>query len=188
MLQELERLQPMLEEDAGSASGAAQDAAQEKQEAPETKPTFDDILKDKEMQSEFDRRVQKSLETAKAKWKSEEEARVQEEKRLSKLSAEEKAAEELKAAQAKVSALEAEKDAILLKHDTLTELSSRKLPGAFADFLVSKDAESTKKNIDAFETAFRDAVNAAVSEKLKGSAPKAGAAKETDPFLAGFDS
>lgn len=32
------------------------------------KPTFDDMLKDKDIQSEFDKRVSKALETAKTKW------------------------------------------------------------------------------------------------------------------------
>ena len=41
--------------------GDAQDGAQQK-------PTFDDMLKDKDMQSEFDKRVSKALETAKTKW------------------------------------------------------------------------------------------------------------------------
>lgn len=40
--------------------GDAQDNASQK-------PTFDDMLKDKDMQSEFDKRVSKALETAKNK-------------------------------------------------------------------------------------------------------------------------
>ena len=37
----------------------------------EPKPCFDDILKDKDYQSEFDRRVAKAIETAKGKWTNE---------------------------------------------------------------------------------------------------------------------
>ncbi len=37
----------------------------------EQKPCFDEILTDKEYQSEFDRRVAKAIETAKAKWTDE---------------------------------------------------------------------------------------------------------------------
>ena len=44
---------------------------------PADPPTFDDLLKDKNHQAEFDRRVTKALETAKAKWQQEEEARMQ---------------------------------------------------------------------------------------------------------------
>ncbi len=35
------------------------------------KPCFDEILSDKDYQSEFDRRISKAIETAKAKWSSE---------------------------------------------------------------------------------------------------------------------
>ena len=44
--------------------GDAQDNASQK-------PTFDDMLKDKDMQSEFDKRVSKALETAKTKREAE---------------------------------------------------------------------------------------------------------------------
>lgn len=38
-------------------------------ECKNTIPTFNDILSNREYQAEFDRRVQKAIETAKKKWK-----------------------------------------------------------------------------------------------------------------------
>lgn len=44
------------------------------QEQPKT---FDDLLKDKTYQSEFDKRVAKALETAKGKWETEHQAKLE---------------------------------------------------------------------------------------------------------------
>lgn len=56
--------------------------------------TFDDLLKNKEHQAEFDRRVTKALETAKAKWQTEQDAAVEaaktEAEKLAKMNAEKK--------------------------------------------------------------------------------------------------
>lgn len=54
--------------------GDAQDNAQQK-------PTFDDMLKDKDMQSEFDKRVSKALETAKTKWQKDADEKLSEAKK-----------------------------------------------------------------------------------------------------------
>ena len=42
--------------------------------------TFDELLKDKTYQSEFDKRVAKALETAKGKWESDHQAKLEEAK------------------------------------------------------------------------------------------------------------
>ena len=64
--------------------GDAQDNASQK-------PTFDDMLKDKDMQSEFDKRVSKALETAKTKWQKDADEKLSEAKKLEKMNAEQKA-------------------------------------------------------------------------------------------------
>ena len=46
----------------------AQDPEQTENKGEETPQTFDDVLKDKGYQAEFDRRISKALETAKTKW------------------------------------------------------------------------------------------------------------------------
>lgn len=67
---------------------------------------------------------------------------------------------------------------------TLTE---ENLPVSFAKLLCGEDEEATVKNIALFKEEFLRAVEAALSEKLKGSTPKTAApSNEFDPFLTGF--
>lgn len=67
---------------------------------------------------------------------------------------------------------------------TLTE---ENLPASFAKLLCGEDEEETVKNIALFKEEFLKAVEAALSEKLKGSTPKTAApSNEFDPFLTGF--
>lgn len=55
----------------------ADEPEQTEEKGAEQPQTFDDLLKDKNHQAEFDRRVTKALDTAKAKWQQEEGARMQ---------------------------------------------------------------------------------------------------------------
>ena len=68
--------------------------------APEPKPepgpepaqqSFDDILKNKDYQAEFDRRIQKALGTAKEKWDALMDDKLSEAEKLAKMTKEEKA-------------------------------------------------------------------------------------------------
>ena len=64
-------------EGGGSGNEGANDEGSRTQPgAKETKKTFDDILSDKEYQSEFDRRVSKAIETAKKTWSGEQETDI----------------------------------------------------------------------------------------------------------------
>ena len=56
-------------------------------EAPKT---FDEILKESNYQSEFDKKVQKSLDTARAKWEAEKEAERTEAEKLAKMKEDER--------------------------------------------------------------------------------------------------
>ena len=65
----------LLEANTGANSGANtgvdggnSESAGEGNQNSESEKSFDDVLKDKKYQSEFDRRVAKALETARAKW------------------------------------------------------------------------------------------------------------------------
>ena len=54
-------------------------------------PSFEELLKNKDYQSEFDRRVTKALETAKANWEREEQTKQTEAKKLEGMNEEQKA-------------------------------------------------------------------------------------------------
>ena len=79
--------------------------------------------------------------------------------------------------------LQKELDA-LKKKDSLSEMTktARKIlldsgisvPDDVLSMLVNTDAEETKRAVDGFAKAFKDAVESAVKERLKGNPPKKG--------------
>ena len=142
--------------------------------------SFDDFLKQEGNQAEFDRRVQKAIDTAvsnaQKKWKDLHDDKLSEAEKLAKMPNEEKAAY-------RMSQMEKELNAFKEK-DTLSQMSStaRKLlveeeiniPDELLTHLVSTDAEDTKNTVQAFAKLFKDAVQDAVKDKLKGNPPKKG--------------
>lgn len=143
----------------------------------ETK-TFDDILKDKAHQSEFDKRIAKSLETAKAKWETDAQKKIDDAKteatKLAKMTADEKAKHE---EEKRISELEKrEKDITTreLKAQAYETLASKNLPKELIDTLSFINAEQCNKSIEAVEKAFQTAVEKAVNDKLKGGNPPKG--------------
>lgn len=140
-----------------------------------TPPTFDELLKDKNNQAEFDRRVSKALETAKAKWQQEAEAKIAEAKteaeKLAKMNAEQKAEHERQKREKEL----ADREALLtlreLRAEAAVTLSEKGLPKELIDSVNFKDADSCKKSIETLETVWRAAVQSGVEERLKGKTP-----------------
>lgn len=65
-----------------------------------------------------------------------------------------------------------------LRADALEELEKRGLPKALADAVGYDSREGMIASIDAVEKAFRQAVQAAVDERLRGVSPAAGASAQ----------
>ena len=142
--------------------------------------SFDDFLRQEGNQAEFDRRVQKAIDTAvsnaQKKWKDLHDDKLSEAEKLAKMTNEEKAAY-------RISQMEKELNAFKEK-DTLAEMAktARKMlaedeiniPDELLSHLVSTDAEDTKNTVQAFARLFKDAVQDAVKDKLKGNPPKRG--------------
>lgn len=149
---------------AGSAGGDGGN------EPPKTK-TFDELLAEGNYQAEFDRRVQKALGTAKEKWEALMDDKLSEAEKLAKMNKEEKT-EYMR--QKKEKEL-LEKEASITRRELMAEakntLAEKKLPVGLAEVLNYADADSCNKSIAAVETAFQEAVQAAVEEKLKGGTP-----------------
>lgn len=142
--------------------------------APELQPqpqSFDDLLKNKDYQAEFDRRVQKALGTAKEKWTALMDDKLSEADKLAKMNKEEKA-EYLRQKQEKELK---DREAAITRRELMAEakntLAEKKLPVGLAEVLNYGDADSCSKSIEAVEKAFQEAVQAAVEEKLKGGTP-----------------
>lgn len=155
--------------------------------------TFDELLKDKTYQSEFDKRVAKALETAKGKWESDYQAKLE----AAKTEAEKMAAmnEKQKAdyeRDKRIKALEQREREITtreLKATAYETLAEKGLPKELVEILNYTDADQCRASIDTVEKAFNSAVANAVNEKLKGTTqtPKKGdGAKDTELFGFGF--
>ena len=184
---------PFFEADGGAGSGATGTGAEngngegtgegtQGQEGGEK--SFDDVLKDKKYQSEFDKRVAKALETAKGKWETDYQAKIEEAKteaqKLAKMNADQKAEYE---AQKKLDELtKREKDITTreLRATAYETLAEKNLPKELVDILNYSDAESCNKSIESVEKAFQSAVEKAVNDKLRGGDPPKGGQGKID--------
>lgn len=142
--------------------------------------SFDDFLKEGDNQAEYDRRIQKAVNAAvtraQEKWKALTDDKLSEAEKLAKMTKEEKA-------EYKNRKLEKEL-ADLKRQNALSEMSktARKMltdeeiniPDELLTHLVSESAEDTKTAVETFAKMYKDAVQAAVKDALKGNAPKGG--------------
>lgn len=176
---------PCFNLDGGSGNGGAGTGAEGGNgdstdvDSSEGYKSFDDVLKNKDYQSEFDKRVAKALETARGKWETDYQAKIEEAKteaeKLAKMNAEQKAkyAEEKRVAELE----KREKDITTreLRATAYETLAEKGLPRDLVDILNYSDAESCNKSIEAVEKAFQSAVEKAINERLRGTdIPKGG--------------
>lgn len=146
---------------------------------------------EKEFQGELDRRVESALKTAKEKWQTEYDAKLQNEKdeaaRLAKLSEKERAEEQFKREKESFNAERSKFAAERLKFECARQLNEEGLPASFSPWLTGKDAEETKTNIEKFKEEFSTAIQKAVEDRVKSKTPGIGTkSEETDAFLQGF--
>ena len=146
----------------------------------QTEPlSFDDFLSQEGNQAEFDRRVQKAINTAvsnaQKKWQTMTDGKVSEAEKLAQMTSEEKAEYRAKKAEQELADLKkqialgdmAKTARKMLSEENIT------VPDEIIMNLVSDDAEKTKSSVESFAKVFKDAVQAAVKESLKGNPPKA---------------
>ena len=157
-------------DDGGAGAGSGNDGAL----------SFDDFLKGEGNQAEFDRRVQKAVNTAvtkaKEKWKVLTNDQLSEAEKLAKMTKEEKIQYQNKKLEKEL--------ADLKRQNVITEMgkTARKMladeeiniPDELLGHLVSESAEDTKTAVEAFSKMYKAAVQAAVKDALKGNPPKAG--------------
>lgn len=149
-------------------------------EATNETPTFDDLLKgNKEYQAEFDRRITKGLETAKAKWEQEAEAKIAEARteaeKLAKMTLEQKAQHERDQRDKELAEREAALTRRELRAEAAAARSEKGLPIKLLESVNLSNADTTKSSLEAVEKAFRAAVQAGVDDRLKSTTPKTGA-------------
>ena len=135
---------------------------QEEPKAPEKKYTDADV----------DAIIDKKF----AAWSAKQKKAVDEAAKLAKMDAQQKAEYERDQLQKELDELRTEKTLSEMKAQARKMLSADNVsvPDEILSGIVTKDAAETQKNVKAFSRAFRAAVDAAVKEALKGSAPKTG--------------
>lgn len=136
----------------------------------EVKTYTEDELK-AQIQAETDRKVTKALETAKAKWLEEEQAKLKQAEELAKLSEKERAAKELE-----IQRNEFEQEKSKFQRERLTlqtekDLISKDMPAEFAPFVVADTAEQTLININTLQASWQAAIEKAIDDKVKGRTP-----------------
>lgn len=167
-------------EGSGSAaeSGDATGAASE--ETKNEPLSFDEFLKLEGNQAEFDRRIQKAINTAvsnaQKKWETLTDDKVSEAEKLAQMTGEQKE---------KYRADKAEKELADLKQQIALGDMAKTARKMLADEnisisdeivmnLVCDDAEKTKSAVEGFTKAFKDAVQTEIKNQLKGGTPRTG--------------
>ncbi len=141
--------------------------------------SFDELLKQKGNQEEFDRRVQaavsKAVSAARTKWQSMTDDKLSEAEKLAKMTKDERAEyirqKERQEFEAEKQAFEREK----LLVEITKELQTRSLPVAFAESLVNiSDAEKIKEAITGIKKAWDAEIAEAVKSKARQLTPREG--------------
>ena len=128
-------------------------------------------------QAELDEIIGKRLAKERAKFDEQLKNKVSEAERLAKLNEDERAKEEIRIAQenlnnmtAEFNKMKAEFEQQQMLAQVTKELNDRGLPIGMAGNLIGKDAESTKVNIDAFESTWKASLETAIKNEIKGNA------------------
>ncbi len=114
-------------------------------------------------------------------WEKKAEADKEEAKKLARMNAEEKANYEFEKREQALIARELELQTKELQAEAKNMLNERGLPIELHELLPYKDAESVKNGIDTLEKSIQQAVEKAVNERMKGSAPQTASNSHEQP-------
>ena len=161
---------------AGAEDGNGGGSGMDTSGGTDPKPvSFDDFLKGDGNQAEFDRRVQKAVNTAvtkaQQKWQALADENLSEAEKLAKMTKEEKA----QYMQQKREKELTDREAAITRKELMAEakntLASDGLSQELAEVLDYSDADTCKKSMEKVKEVFQRAVETAVEEKLKGGKP-----------------
>jgi len=137
--------------------------------------SFDDFLAQEGNQAEFDRRVQKAVNTAvtnaQEKWQALADDKLSEAEKLAKMTKDEQKTYMQNKRDKELSDREAAVTRSELMAEAKNNLSDEGLPVELAEVLNYTDADACKKSMETVKKAFQTAVEKAVDEKLKGGKP-----------------
>lgn len=167
-------------EGSGSEVGSGDATGTASEETKNEPLSFDEFLKLEGNQAEFDRRIQKAINTAvsnaQKKWETLTDDKVSEAEKLAQMTGEQKE---------KYRADKAEKELADLKQQIALGDMAKTARKMLADEnisisdeivmnLVCDDAEKTKSAVEGFTKAFKDAVQVEIKNQLKGGTPRTG--------------
>lgn len=154
--------------------GGAEPPADDKKDG-ENKPSFDDILKDKAFQAEFDRRLSKGIETALANERKRLEQltddKISEAEKLAKMSDLERKEYQQKKDAEDLAKREADLTKRELMAEAKTTLAEKGLPASLASMLDYSSADTVQASIATVAETYNGAVEAGVNARLKGGKP-----------------
>ena len=158
-------------DEASAASGAAE------AETPENHNTDDEPGTNTKAEAKYiDADLDRIINSKFAAWQKQQEKKVSEAERLSKMTAEEKAAAQLKALEDKIHGYEVAAARAEMTKQARAILSDKGIhvDDALLANLIAEDADNTKAAVESFVSMFTAAVEKAVKEKVKGDTPKTG--------------
>lgn len=131
---------------------------------------FDKILEDPKYQAEFDKRVAKSIETAKTKWDQEAEAKRKELEEEAKLTAEEKIKKQMEKLTQENEIYKANEAKRAMKDASLEYIKSKGYSNAIADLVdlsSFKDENDMHNRLDNINTNLSNTISRELDNKLK---------------------
>ena len=139
---------------------------------------------------QLEQEIAKAVSQSKKEWEKGLEERLSAERdeatRLATMSADERSREEF---DKKQKAFDEERSQYMserMEFEAAKALSNAGLPISFAKILKGNDTETTAENVSIFKEEYLKAVEAEVSDRLKGVTPKTGTVPVADPFLNGL--
>ena len=177
------KIRPYYEADTGAGAGAGVPEGTQHTEGPQS---FDDVLKNnKNYQSEFDRRVAKALDTAKAKWAEQAAAERAEASRLAKVAMEEQRQqrEQLDKDWEKLRAERKQFMSEYMEREAARLLAEQNVPTSFARLLKADTKEDTAANVAAFAEEYKQSLTQSINERLKAPSPRAGSHATVDTAI-----
>lgn len=157
-------------------------------------PSFTDLLKKPEYQAEFDKLVNKSLDTARSNWQKDYDAKLAKERseaeKLAQMDADQKIQYELEKAKAEKEELQSQLNAINL-YKTASGIATEKgLPIGYLDLVdfTKESAETITAKIDKLQELRQKDLETYLSSKLKQNTPQEKKINDTkiDPYVEGF--
>ena len=128
--------------------------------------------------------VDELIKRKKAEWEKQRKKDDDEAKKFAKMNAQEKAEYKQQQLEKRIQELEDEKTLSGMRDEARKQLSEKgiNVSDSLLEFMVSKDAEKTKKAVDSFAELFNSAVNEAVKAKARQTTPR-----ESGGFSGGKD-